>query len=77
MLKILIRIYLALAFIVAATIVPGSATAQVWLMSTLGHKRTLFTNPFHVCFTPESGHYSALHQMSAERHKLTSGISAL
>ena len=28
-------------------------------MSAMGQKRTLFTVPFYVCFTPESGHLSA------------------
>jgi hypothetical protein len=28
-------------------------------MSAMGQNRTLFTVPFYVCFTPESGHLSA------------------
>jgi hypothetical protein len=34
-------------------------------MTPLGHKRTLFTIPFHVRFTPNSGHKSAQAGMSA------------
>ena len=40
-------------------------------MSALGHKRTFETYLQNVRFTPESGHYSALHQMSAFSQKRT------
>src|SRR4029453_16498314 len=35
------------------------ATILAPTMSALGQKRTLFTVPLYVCFTPESGHLSA------------------
>jgi hypothetical protein len=40
-------------------------------MSALGHKQTFWGVAFDVRFTPESGHYSALHQMSANSQKRT------
>jgi hypothetical protein len=36
-----------------------SRSSRARLMSAMGQKRTLFTVPFYVCFTPESGHLSA------------------
>jgi len=42
-------------------------------MSALGQKQTSETHAHNVRFTPESGHYSALHQMSAISQKRTSG----
>ena len=39
--------------------------------SALGQKQTFGRAPFYVRFTPESGHYSALHQMSAYDPKRT------
>jgi len=41
-------------------------------MSALGQKRTSESGAQNVRFTPESGHYSALHQMSAFSQKRTS-----
>ncbi len=40
-------------------------------MSALGQKRTSITYAHNVRFTPNSGHYSALHRMSAFSHEET------
>ena len=38
---------------------PRLQGSRCLIMSASGQKRTLVTTPFHVCFAPESGHFSA------------------
>jgi hypothetical protein len=44
----------------------GKANRYSWFGGfVLDRKQTSIAHPLNVRFTPESGHYSALHQMSA------------